>query len=267
MIDFNLNEKLIEKLKQNILSGHIAHAYIFEGNSNSDKRDFTDKFMSAILCNEMPGKGCGQCVQCRKIQNGNHEDIFYVSGSGKTCSVKDADIEALQQFMMNKPIGIINMAVIENADTMTLRAQNRLLKTLEEPLGNAVIMLLSENIENLAPTVLSRCVKYRLESPASFAYEENAETIRLVMSKAPFYKVKSAIDDLAAEKGSAEKFLDELENRYREIMLTDIAVENITKEEIFDRISDIEEAGREIKFGAAKGYALKKMILRMKEFI
>ena len=60
-------------------------------------------------------------------------------------------------------MGDRNIAVIKDADTLTVRAQNRLLKTLEEPFEGTVIMLLSENRENLLDTIKSRCIMYRLE--------------------------------------------------------------------------------------------------------
>ena len=79
-------------------------------------------------------------------------------------SVKDEQISKLQAELQKKPLGERNLAVIKDADTMTKRAQNRILKTLEEPYEGTVIFLLSENRENIIDTVKSRCVIYRLES-------------------------------------------------------------------------------------------------------
>ena len=83
------------------------------------------------------------------LYTSNHEDIFYVRKDGN--SIKDENMSALQERLKNKPLGERNIAIVEDADTMTLRAQNRILKTLEEPPSGTVIILLSENTE-------SRCV-------------------------------------------------------------------------------------------------------------
>ena len=126
--------------------------------------------------------------------------------------------------MSKKPYwGSRNIAIIENADTMTLRAQNRLLKTLEEPPGGTVIILLSENIENLAQTILSRVIIYRLRSLPS---EEGAgmtdQVVRvaeMLLRKRPFYEIVKRLEDYMGDKEKAYGFLDLLETWYRDVTI------------------------------------------------
>ena len=75
---------------------------------------------------------------------------------------QDEQISKVQSDIKKKPMEERHMVVIQDADTMTLRAQNRLLKTLEEPFEGTVMILLSENRENLLETIKSRCVLYRI---------------------------------------------------------------------------------------------------------
>ena len=98
---------------------------------------------------------------------------------------------------------------------MTLRAQNRLLKTLEEPPGKSVIILLSENIENLVQTIQSRCVKYRINYFGSenydFMFDKAAKVADMILNRQPFYKVKKEVDDIMGSSEETAAFLDGLQ--------------------------------------------------------
>ena len=153
------NSRLAERLERLVREGRISHAYIFEGPSDIDKEAFARGFIKGVLCPKGLGENCGMCSICSKIDHGNHEDITYFQKDGM--SVKDAAIMTLQEKIKVRPTGDRNVFVISDCDTMTPKAQNSLLKTLEEPPGDALIILLSENMENLTPTILSRCVKDR----------------------------------------------------------------------------------------------------------
>ncbi|MGN1144596.1 MAG: hypothetical protein ACI4SU_08505, partial [Anaerovoracaceae bacterium] len=161
--NWKADEKLVTRITGSILAGNVFHAYIIEGDTCVDKLAFAKDMVKAILCTERPGVGCGSCISCRKIDHGNYEDLYFIESDG--LSVKDEPVFALQEKLKRKPTaGDRNLAIIKDADTMTTRAQNRLLKTLEEPPEGTVIFLLSENKDNLLETIRSRCVTYRLNS-------------------------------------------------------------------------------------------------------
>ena len=139
---YQLNQKLIDRISSSIISVRVFHAYIIEGDALADKVGFAKEFCKAIICKEKPGLGCDNCLDCRKMDHDNFEDLYFIESDGM--SVKDEQISNLQANLKKKPIGSRNMAIIKDADTMTVRAQNRLLKTLEEPFAGTVIILLSE---------------------------------------------------------------------------------------------------------------------------
>ena len=209
-----------DKLSQAIRTGRISHAYIIEGDHNVDKLGFAMEFVKALLCPEDPGEGCGLCSTCRRVENGNYEDLYLVQpdrdDKKATLSIKDADIEELQANLKMKPTGgDRNIAIIDGCDGMTPRAQNRFLKTLEEPAPGTVILLLSENMENLLPTIRSRCVHYRLNTPADAGelpmLQLAEDLLDMVWRNEFFYDMKERLDQEITDRKSAYAFLDAME--------------------------------------------------------
>ncbi|MBN7774267.1 DNA polymerase III subunit [Clostridium aminobutyricum] len=265
--DIGGNDKLIEKLRFLSESGNLSHAYILEGESSIDKLLVANCFAKAILCNTNKGNGCYECPDCRKIDHGNHEDVIYIEADGK--SIKDEAVEELQTRLKKKPFfGDRNIAIIKEADTMTVRAQNRLLKTLEEPPAGTIIILLSDNIENLVQTILSRCVIFRLYPFETVEYKEikqKAENlVELLRKNSPFYLLKGKINEVAAEKEEALKLLDAMELTYRDLAILETKESRIHKKtDIYKAVSLIEETRRDLQRGISTNYAMKSLILKI----
>ncbi len=263
---FEGNEKLIKRLIATIQNETLSHAYIFEGEAALDKVAFAKAFVKAVLCDERPGTGCDMCSTCRKIEHDNYEDLLYVAADGS--SIKDEAIEKLQERLKVKPYGKRNIAVINNADTMTLRAQNRLLKTLEEPAKGTVLILLSENIENLTNTILSRCVKFRLNYFGRESYEgmldKASEVADMLMRGAPFYQRKEAIAEIVKDSDKTMAFLDALEKVYRDFLIIPSEEGRLYKKsQIYKNVSLIEETRRQLLKGVSKSYALKDLMIKI----
>lgn len=263
---FDGNEKLIQRLSATIKNETLSHAYIFEGEAALDKVAFAKAFVKAILCDEAPAVGCDNCAVCRKIEHDNYEDLIYVEADG--ASLKDEAIEKLQERLKIKPYGKRNIALINNADTMTLRAQNRLLKTLEEPLKGTILILLSENIENLTNTILSRCVKFRLNYYGEDSYEgmldKAHEVADILMRGAPFYQRKEAIADIVKDTDKTMAFLDALEKVYRDFLIIPSEEGRLYKKsQIYKNVSLIEETRRQLLRGVSKSYALKDLMIKI----
>ena len=262
------NTRLTDRLENAVRDGRVSHAYIFEGDRRTDKRGFAESFAKGILCPERRGENCGRCSVCAKIDHGNHEDIIYVSADGQ--SIKDAQMTEVQEKIRVKPFGSRHIVIVEDSDTMTVRAQNRFLKTLEEPPGDTVIILLSDNMENLLPTIRSRCVKLRIEHSGGRdprdggnAASKGRDMLDMVLEKAPFYKMKSVIDKVVSNK-EEEEFLDGMENAYEELMTADSeGIKLLKDEEIINGIHTVERARRQLREGVSPSYALKDLILRI----
>ena len=161
---------LVNYLKTILSSGKIAHSYIFIGPRGIGKKTISNIFAKALVCYEKKQEPCNICQSCRQFESGNHPDVYRVISDKKTIGVDS--IRDMQSDIKIKPFqGDRKIYIIDKADTMTVQAQNALLKTLEEPPKYAVIILLADNTSSLLPTVLSRCqlIKIPRLSPTHIA--------------------------------------------------------------------------------------------------
>ena len=261
------NHILADRLERVIKSGRVGHAYIFEGDVRIDKVLFARLFVKAVFCGEHPGTGCNSCPSCRKVDHLNHEDIIYIEPDER--SLKVEKIQQLQDRLRKKPMyGDRNIAIIDKADYMTREAQNKLLKTLEEPPGDAIIILLTENRSSLLDTILSRCVSYTVNP---FGIKRDPEVTREarelaedLMSRRPYYIIKPKIEKQCRDKERAMAFLDELELFYGELAKVSGGAGRVyKKEDLYRFVEYIEEAKADIKASRNLRYSLKRTILKI----
>lgn len=153
-------DNIKKHLQEGILKGKISHAYIINGETGSGRSLIASALTKALLCEDKTpdGDACGVCRSCLQADSRNHPDIRYISHEKASISVDDI------REQLNNDIGIkpyssdYKIYIIPEANKMTEEAQNALLKTIEEPPKYAVIVLLTDNYENLLPTIQSRCI-------------------------------------------------------------------------------------------------------------
>ena len=156
-------DKVINRLKKSIKHDCVSHAYIFEGLEGIGKKMTSFNLAKAIFCKEGMEDSCDVCSSCRKMEHGNYPDYHLISPGDK--SILDSQIEELQRIISKKSSeGRGNVILIDKAESMTIRAQNRLLKTMEEPIGDTILILVTSNASGLLDTILSRCVVMKFKS-------------------------------------------------------------------------------------------------------
>lgn len=142
-----------------ISTGKISHAYIINGERFSGKEFIARIFAMTLQCEKGGTEPCQQCHSCKQALSNNQPDIIYVTHE-KPGSIGVDDIRK----QVNGDIAIkpynspYKVYIVNEAEKMTVQAQNALLKTLEEPPAYAVILLLTTNVNSLLQTILSRCV-------------------------------------------------------------------------------------------------------------
>lgn len=145
----------MEKLMEAVKAGFASHAYIFLGDGEKISRVAID-ISRTVNCENRDLAPCGYCDSCRKIINRAYPDVFEIFPEGS--SIKIDQVRKVIQSYADKPLeGAKKVYILHDAHTMTPQAQNALLKTLEEPISESIVILLADNLEQLLATVVSRC--------------------------------------------------------------------------------------------------------------
>lgn len=154
-------EVLVQSLQNAISRNMVANAYIFNGPAGSGKRTLAEIFARAINCKGPDNKPCNLCSSCKKTIAGVNPDITYIKPSGN--SIKIDQIRRLIGDISVKPYeNDCRVIIVQNGDKLTSESQDAFLKTLEEPEGNNIFILLTENYNTLLPTIISRCQVYNI---------------------------------------------------------------------------------------------------------
>lgn len=147
------HKNIVDSLTKSLNNEDIAHAYIFEGPSGIGKKTMAKIFSTAILC-KSDNKLCGTCQSCLLLNTNSHPDLKVVTPDP---SISVDEIRNIVRDINVRPYyGGRKVYIIEDADRMTIQAQNSLLKTLEEPPEYGVIILTTQSIDMLLPTIISR---------------------------------------------------------------------------------------------------------------
>ena len=158
------HEPIKEHFFNAVLTGNISHAYILSGETGMGKKSLANAFALALLCEKGQADPCRQCHACKQVMSGNHPDLIYVTHE-KPASIGVDDVRRqINDTIQVKPYSSAHkIYIVDEAEKMTVQAQNALLKTIEEPPAYAVILLLTTNAEAFLPTILSRCVQLKLK--------------------------------------------------------------------------------------------------------
>lgn len=163
-----LGQEAAKQLLQNALrQKSVSHAYLFSGPAGAGQQETAVAFAKSLFCTNSPDNACGECLECRKVEHGNHPDLTLIEPDG--ASIKIDQIRELQRiFSYRSETGNPKVYIINHADKMTVQAANSLLKFLEEPPVPAVAILIAENGQALLPTIQSRSqtVPFRALDPA-----------------------------------------------------------------------------------------------------
>ena len=175
--------RIITLLQRSLERDSLAHAYFLAGPPNVGKMTLAINLAQAINCPaaEPP---CGECVSCQKIASANHADVQIIGltkkeNSSETRLRKEISIDQIRQLQPSVSLppfeGKYKVYIIDRAEFLSTEAANCLLKTLEEPTGKVIFILLTTNEKLLPATVVSRCQRLEL-TPLSATEAENALT-------------------------------------------------------------------------------------------
>ncbi|MDP9101550.1 MAG: DNA polymerase III subunit delta' [Actinomycetota bacterium] len=139
----------------------MTHAWLFTGPPGSGRSVAARAFAAALQCE---WAGCGECEDCRQSLSGSHPDVAVIVPEGLHLVISDAR-EVIARSSRAPTRGRWQVTLIEDADRMEERTSNTLLKAIEEPPPHGVLLLCAPSLEDLLPTIRSRCRLVALRTP------------------------------------------------------------------------------------------------------
>ena len=285
------NKNLIRRMKQTVRTGRLFHGYIIEGKPQ-ETEDLAMQIIGGALCQRHDGEMCGVCPACRKLAGGNSEDVIYTGTPGET--VKDAAIEEVISRTLKKSYtGNRLFMVVRNADSITPKGQNRLLKTLEEPPEGVTIMLLTENSQSLVQTIRSRCQLLKLfsegmEKAGTEDPEFREKALKLaadIICGSPACSFWTELPTFTASKTTALEFASIAETFYRDLLISDYDSSGrlrlnddslglmqrcrgrVTPDQLAAAIESTETAAKDLSAKVTPDHALKYLIFDIQEIL
>lgn len=254
------HQQALENLRAALAKGRLHHAYLFLGPEGVGKRTIALALARALHCPEANNDFCGQCVNCKRIGDANHPDVRVIEplAGKKEISIQQIrDVE--KELNYQSFTGGRKVVIFDPATLMNLSSQNALLKTLEEPPANCLLILIAANGGALLPTLRSRCLKVtfgpldraavadylqkKKQVPAEAAqflaalsmgslgaalklndsklFEKRREWAALLgaLNKGDYRGASEAAEKLAGNKDEALKFLEWAETFYRDVLV------------------------------------------------
>jgi DNA polymerase-3 subunit delta' len=174
--DVQGQQHAVEALQASLQRQQVHHAWLFHGPDGVGKEFTAVGLTQALLCPEKPWVGCGVCATCKRVLGRNHPDVTWlmpeaeqvqrgIAGRSDFSATpsRDIRIEQVRQLQDRLSLraleGRHKVALFVTAHALNLPAQNALLKTLEEPPRDTVLILISSAPDKLLPTIRSRCAK------------------------------------------------------------------------------------------------------------
>lgn len=217
-----------EFLKNKFESNQLAHAYLLSGQDVNSIKAFAKDFVKFINCltRDVKQNSCGSCYPCAAIKKEGYPDLLVVKKDEEKKEITILKIREAQKFLSLKSYYEgYKVLIIKEAEKMNQEAQSCFLKTLEEPKGKTLILMISEKPDLLLPTILSRCQLIRFwdaKSNAENASDALKELLPVIHSDlAEKFKYTKKIN---LEGDNFNRIIDVMQSYFRKMMLLKIGV-------------------------------------------
>jgi len=163
----------VATLRHALERARLAHAYLFIGPAGVGKKKTALILAQTVLCQDKLQEGCGVCASCVSVLAGSHPDLSLLAPEAGKQSLVIDQVRELQRLLSLKPVqGRKKVAILNEAHVLTAQAQSALLKIVEEPPGDALLILLTVNSATLSRPLLSRCQQVRFAALPISTVEE-----------------------------------------------------------------------------------------------
>ncbi len=170
-------DKAYELISNAFAGGRNAHGYLIVGPPRGSGAQLVERLLQWMYCRQSP-RGCGKCADCRRVNEHAVPDLHWIEPQMKSRQISINDMRELENEVYQTAYsGGWKAAVIVAADRLTMQASNAFLKTLEEPPGQCVFFLVTDNPDALLPTVRSRCQTVMLDQSTGADLSDEIQSV------------------------------------------------------------------------------------------
>ena len=220
-------------INKEIKKGYISHAYLIDENNNNGAFDLVISFVKEILCLNVSNQKRDKI--CKRIDDGNYSELKIIKPDGMLIK-KQQIIDLQREFSMEAVEGSRRIYVIRDCEKMRPETANSMLKFLEEPDNNITAFLMTNNIEAVLETIISRCQVIKLNNSSEFSIDNDLDKQVLefinnieCMGKKSIILNENILSDIISSKDREKliSFIDKLIDMYLNIMKIVIDDKNI----------------------------------------
>ncbi len=228
-----------QKITQLLKTERLPHAMLLYGNPGLGKADFAVTLANAVLCQQPASdhQACGLCKACQLLAANTHPDLHYLQPTAPATSksknpvrsIRIDDIRVLcEKLNQTSLYGGFRVAIIEQVELLTLSAANSLLKTLEEPGENVLIVLVTARTHRLPVTIRSRCQLMRFTMP------DESQSLHWLKDRQPGYSDSQLQQSLKYAFGSPLTAVDYLQEAEHQEVLSEAMIASVSGKNSLD---------------------------------
>ncbi len=234
-----------QKIAQLLQVRRLPHALLMYGNQGLGKADFAVTLANTVLCQQPTPdyQACGQCKTCLLLAAGTHPDLYHLKPTAASASksknpvlsIRIDDIRVLcEKLNQTSQYGGFRVAIIQQAELLTLAAANSLLKTLEEPGENVLMLLVTARTHRLPVTIRSRCQLMRFTMP------DEAQSLRwLKDNQASGFTDSELQQSLKYAAGSPLSALNYMQEAEHQTLLSEAMTASISGKSALDYAAEL----------------------------
>jgi DNA polymerase-3 subunit delta' len=191
------------------------------------------ELIKRLFCSQSESQDayCKQCNDCTMLEKGTHPDLYWLGADSTASTIKIEDIRLLKERVNVKPFQAAKKVfIIQNAERLSPAAANALLKTLEEPPEQVILILITQSISRLLPTVISRCKRIRFSAGNVQADEfaEKYQMLKAFFAKNDLQVQKQLYEDIAnIERHQVAELLQDLVFVFRDMLMIKLGIDPV----------------------------------------